>query len=205
MADSTTAYKDTYTTFSGCDIVCSFGSHIIGEIQGISYSVTREKAPVYTMGCADPRSFSRGKRGIAGTLVFVVFDRDALVKALADSGKIHRIGANITSKNDGSETSGIHSIEEWDKMMSDHVSSGADDAARIKALAQETAPAIADEVMPFDITISMANEYGKAAVLVLYGVEILNEGMQFSIDTIQTQKACTFVARRVKALTAVAV
>ena len=187
MADSTTAYKDTYTTFSGCDIVCSFGSHIIGEIQGISYSVTREKAPVYTMGCADPRSFSRGKRGIAGTLVFVVFDRDALVKALADSGKIHRIGANITSKNDGSETSGIHSIEEWDKMMSDHVSSGADDA------------------MPFDITISMANEYGKAAVLVLYGVEILNEGMQFSIDTIQTQKACTFVARRVKALTAVAV
>ena len=46
MADSTTAYKDTYTTFSGCDIVCSFGSQIIGEIQGISYSVTREKAPV---------------------------------------------------------------------------------------------------------------------------------------------------------------
>lgn len=145
------------------------------------------------------------KRGIAGTLVFVVFDRDALVKALADSGKIHRIGANITSKNDGSETSGIHSIEEWDKMMSDNVSSGSDDTARIKAIAQETAPAIADEVMPFDITISMANEYGKAAVLVLYGVEILNEGMQFSIDTIQTQKACTFVARRVKALTAVAV
>lgn len=31
MADSTTAYKDTYTTFSGCDIVCSFGSQIIGE------------------------------------------------------------------------------------------------------------------------------------------------------------------------------
>lgn len=157
------------------------------------------------MGCADPRSFSRGKRGIAGTLVFVVFDRDALVKALADSGKIHRIGANITSKSDGTETSGIYSIEDWDKMMSNNVSSGADDATRIKALAQETAPAIADEVMPFDITISMANEYGKAAVLVLYGVEILNEGMQFSIDTIQTQKACTFVARRVKALTAVAV
>lgn len=157
------------------------------------------------MGCADPRSFSRGKRGIAGTLVFVVFDRDALVKALKDSGKIHRIGADITSKNDGTETSGIHSIEDWDKLMSSKVSSITDDATRIKSLAKETAPAIADEVMPFDITISMANEYGKAAVLVLYGVEILNEGMQFSIDTIQTQKACTFVARRVKALTAVAV
>lgn len=42
-------YTNTYTTFSGCDIVCSFGSQVIGEIQGISYSVTREKAPVYTM------------------------------------------------------------------------------------------------------------------------------------------------------------
>lgn len=43
---SATAYKNTYTTFSGCDIVASFGATIIGELQGISYSVTREKAPV---------------------------------------------------------------------------------------------------------------------------------------------------------------
>ena len=39
---SATAYKNTYTTFSGCDIVASFGATIIGELQGISYSVTRE-------------------------------------------------------------------------------------------------------------------------------------------------------------------
>lgn len=38
---SATAYKNTYTTFSGCDIVASFGATIIGELQGISYSVTR--------------------------------------------------------------------------------------------------------------------------------------------------------------------
>ena len=37
---------NTYTAFSGCDIVCSFVSQVIGELQGISYSVTREKAPV---------------------------------------------------------------------------------------------------------------------------------------------------------------
>ena len=39
-------YTNTYTSFSGCDIMCSFGSQVIGEIQGISWSVTREKAPV---------------------------------------------------------------------------------------------------------------------------------------------------------------
>lgn len=60
MSDSS-KYTRTYTTFSGCDIVVSFGDTVIGELQAISYSVSREKAPVYTMGNADPRSFSRGK------------------------------------------------------------------------------------------------------------------------------------------------
>lgn len=87
--------------------------------------------------------------------------------------------------------------------MNGAISSSQDSAARTRAITNESAPAIADEIMPFDITISMANEYGKAAVLVIYGVELLNEGSQMSIDTIQTQKACTFVARRIKPLTAV--
>ena len=54
-------YTRTYTTFSGCDIVCTFGNVVIGELQAISYSISREKAPVYTLGSAEPRSFSRGK------------------------------------------------------------------------------------------------------------------------------------------------
>ncbi len=48
-------------------------------MQAVSYSVTREKAPIYTMGSADVRSFSRNKRGIAGSLVWVNFDRHALL------------------------------------------------------------------------------------------------------------------------------
>ena len=53
-------YTKTYTAFSGCDIVPTFHGKIIGELQAISYSISREKAPVYTMGSAEPRSFSRG-------------------------------------------------------------------------------------------------------------------------------------------------
>ena len=74
---------------------------------------------------------------------------------------------------------------------------------RTKAIAIQTDPVIADEIPPFDITISMANEYGKAAVMVLYGCEILNQGSQFSMDNIISQQACTFVARRLKCLEAV--
>lgn len=39
-------YTRTYTSFSGCDIVCTFGNVVIGELQAISYSISREKAPV---------------------------------------------------------------------------------------------------------------------------------------------------------------
>lgn len=103
------------------------------------------------MGSADPRSFSRGKRGIAGTLVFVVFDRDALIAELKDTtGNIHRIGAGITNSTDGTETSGILSIEEWDSKMNGAISSSQDSAARTRAITNESAPAIADEIMPFD-------------------------------------------------------
>lgn len=158
------------------------------------------------MGNADPRSFSRGKRGIAGTLVFVVFNRDALLAGMQEHLRVnkvfHRVGGetNITPM----------SIDDWDKKMTDSLN-GADTgstttesaASRTRAVAQQTDPVIADEIPPFDITISMANEYGQAAVLIIYGVEILNEGMQYSIDSIQSQKACTFVARRVKSLEAV--
>lgn len=55
------SYTQTYNSFSGVDMVVTFGGKIIGELQGLSYTVTREKAPLYTMGSADPRSFSRGK------------------------------------------------------------------------------------------------------------------------------------------------
>lgn len=199
-------FTNTYTSFSGCDIVCSFGSQILGELQGISYSVTREKAPIYTMGDANPRSFSRGKRGIAGTMVFVVFNRDALLAGLSEHIKANK----VFHRNGGDLNNQALSIDEWDKKMEDSLnaastggSTTADAALRTQAVSIQADPVMADEIPPFDITISMANEYGKAAVMVIYGVEILNEGSQFSADNIQSQKACTFVARRIKSLEAV--
>ncbi len=37
-------------------------------------------------------------------------------------------------------------------------------------------PWYSDQILPFDITLAAANEYGSAAAAKLYGVEILNEG-----------------------------
>lgn len=72
----------TLTSFSGADLVATFANKVIGELQQISWAVQRDKAPVFTCGSPDARSFSRGKRGLAGSMVFAVFDHDALVTAL---------------------------------------------------------------------------------------------------------------------------
>jgi hypothetical protein len=73
---------NTLTSFSGADLVATFANKVIGELQQISWAVQRDKAPVFTCGSPDARSFSRGKRGIAGSMVFAVFDHDSLVEAL---------------------------------------------------------------------------------------------------------------------------
>lgn len=73
---------NTLTSFSGADLVVTFANQAIGELQGISWGVEREKSPVYTCGSADARSFSRGKRAIAGNMQFAVFDNDSLISAM---------------------------------------------------------------------------------------------------------------------------
>lgn len=75
-------YVRSLTSFSGSDLIVNFGPKAIGELQQISWGVKREKAPVFTLGSPDARSFSRGKRGIGGSLVMAQFNRDALMAEL---------------------------------------------------------------------------------------------------------------------------
>lgn len=186
MANLQSQYNATYTSFSGADIVATFGNIVIGELQAISYSVTREKAPVYTMGSPDPRSFSRGKRGIAGSLVFTVFHKDTLQELkTAESSKLYTAAANKELRD---AFSGVDP-EAWEQKM--------EEAENQFTSMQAT---YADEIPPFDITITMCNEYGQAAKFSLFGCEILNEGSGMSIDDITTEKACTFIARAISPL-----
>jgi len=173
------SYQKTYTAFGGADITATFGGIVIGELQAITYSVTREKAPVYVLGDPNPKSFARGKRGIAGSLVFTVFDRDAL-HSMKTKANVFRHGLNTTGKE-------VQTMEEMFENQTE--------ASIIEGWKKAQKPKYSDEIPPFDITINFLNEYGQAAVMTIYGVEILNEGMGMSVDDITTEKACTFVAR----------
>lgn len=56
---------------------------------------------------------------------------------------------------------------------------------------------LVDEMPPFDITITAANEYGRKARMALYGVRLMNEGMVVSVNDIYTENTYQYVATNI--------
>lgn len=182
------ANTKTFNSFSGVDITPIFQGKPIGEIQAISYSINREKAPVYTMGKADPRAFARGKRGIAGSVIFIVFDKHALLDRFGaaqfsadkdERGIRNQIGAGAALAAD---------------FAADLVSGGNADNSFNQELVN---PWYADQIPPFDIVLAAANEYGAQSVMKIFGVELLNENSGVSIDDIVTEQQYTYIAKSI--------
>ena len=134
-------------------------------------------------------------------MVFSVFDRDALLDAAKENwshgnNRFQRIGGELNMQP--------LTMSDWDSQMTDLASAGVTTTASMETAADITNrvavsanPYYDDEVPPFDITISFANEYGQKATVQIYSAEILNESNGYSMDAVQSQKACTFVARGV--------
>lgn len=193
MAASVARLSRTYNSFSGVDIQAVFAGKRIGELQGVSYTVTREKAPLYTMGSPDPRAFSRGKRGIAGSLIFLVFDRSNLIEALEEKavfwsdtmdGSFLKEGRSINTGGPG----------DW-KTLSLESGPGTGEVAEYRdGVVRQARAWYHDQIPPFDVVLTALNEYGHAARMVIRGVEILNAGSGISIDDITTDENMTFVA-----------
>ncbi|AOQ24712.1 hypothetical protein MTAT_20570 [Moorella thermoacetica] len=59
---------------------------------------------------------------------------------------------------------------------------------------------LADEMPPFHVTITMANEYGQQAAIRIYGVTITDEGQTMSIQDIYTEQTMRYLARDIEPL-----
>lgn len=194
MSSSSLDLTRTYSSFAGVDIKCVLAGSIVGQMQAISYAVQREKAPIYVMGRVDPLSFSRGKRGIAGTMISLLLDQhlinsvDAFKESrfIADKDEVFPDGADLTAAADFSAAD------------LDTVGGGAAlSAGNLEDNYQAVAPFYVDQILPFDVTIIAANEYGNASAMRIYGCEILNEGSGFSIDDIVIENQMTYVCRTI--------
>jgi len=189
MAMSTNDYGKTYTSFSGADILISVGGKIMGELQGISYSITREKAPLYTLGSPDPRSFSRGKRGISGSLIFLVFNKSPLPGSMPEE-RVEFIG----DSKEGQISTSMYN----NNLFQEPTAPLQTIAAGTFGSENPIKSYYADQIPPFDALIRASNEYGHTAFMEIIGIEILNTGSGMSVDDITIDESHTYVARRIK-------
>jgi hypothetical protein len=184
-------------------MIVTFGNVTVGEVQGVSYTVTREKAPLYTMGSANPRSFSRGKRGIAGSLIFLVFDRSALLDVsrqdTTGESRVIMKKTELTKSQMGSQ-SRVGTANITDPDLGAKSGSNPNDVVALREFLglESVGATYHDQLPPFNITISAANEYGHVCRMQIKNVEIMNAGSGMSIDDITTDESCTFVATEVE-------
>jgi hypothetical protein len=178
-------FSRTYNSFSGVDIQASFAGIHISDLQGISFTVTREKGPLYTLGSPNPRAFSRGKRGIAGSLIFLVFDRSALLEGLGEHSifwsDLNEITASKQRRSAG------------DDLQPQAGRGGPErEGTAVPALAWYV-----DQIPPFSVVLTAINEYGHMARMEIRGVEILNSGSGISVDDITVDENMTWVATEI--------
>jgi hypothetical protein len=223
MAEVTLGFDGVYTSFSGADAIVSFNGRAVAEIQALTVNCQREKGPIYVMGSPDPISFSRGKRGIAGNLVFVQFDRNALMEEMETyakqsgtipqytaAGNMNTTGTSVptpvtvagqyTGLPLNSQFNSLSTVVQYNSLNQLNANNGNNGFVQLHGTQQGEFWTYDDQIPPFDITVTLANEYGASAVLLIQKAEILNFGMGLSIDDINMENACTFVARSMQRL-----
>ena len=192
----------TYSSFSGIDITAVFGNTTFGELQMVSYKSDREKAPVYTMGSPDPKTIARGKRLVTGVCVFVVFDKDSLVDALGQSDTVYLSGHETANfgRNGYASDSAKQAARNGGSIVN---RVGGVDNASVLSIKEASRANLGDQLLPFDITLVGANEYGQISKMVIHGVELMTEAGGISIDDLVIEKQMSFIAKRISPWTKV--
>lgn len=206
-----TEFEKTYSAFGGCDIVAYMGSQRIATLQGITVSITREIMPIFTMGDPNVKAYTKGKRAIAGNLVFTQFDKHAILRMSKQFNQVKYIGDLLAPSfaatdvqgflqqqlNNSANTFAFPPNATTDNQLKQTLAKELAETYALVALRQFN---YADQVPPFNITLTMVNELGNVAYTAVNQVQLVNEGWGYTIDDLTSEAAFTFVARSVTPL-----
>lgn len=192
----------TYSSIGGCDIICVINGNECGALQSISVTISREKMPIYVVGRADPVGYSRGKRGIAGAMSGMVFNQSWLMHTIRGEGTTDANLAGTTfwaSRREYRQflrLTGRSSFKDADPMDESFREIDSASANTVKFYTGRTLQSAwyADQILPFNVVITGANEYGGGIAKSIIGCEILNEASGSSVDDIVIDESHTYIA-----------
>ena len=195
--------------FSGADIHAYIGNRKVANLVALSVSINREVAPIYTFGDPSPRTFVKGKRGIAGTMTFTQFDKHALIESVFNVGEqIKNIWDNIDRfyghMADAQFKGRVDHLKRYADLTSEQIRSLSPEQYVIASAARIVAQRhiqYVDQLPPFDLTLVFINETGAFAYMALLGVQFANEGYGYTLDDLSSATAVTYVATGVRPLT----
>lgn len=211
--------KNPYRAFSGANIYALIGNKLLGTLQGVTCSITREVAALYSFSDANPKTFVKGKRGIAGTLVFTQYDRHAVLRDIFETAFNKSLGDTQTFfgtrfAEQFGDISGLAQPAIPTRSFIDNAGSRGVQLGSVNldpGLASEIGAVYnfvknqkllySDQIPEFDITITMVNEQGHSALCVIGGIVLANEGFGYTLDDMISEVAFTYVARYVTPLT----
>jgi len=204
-------YNRVYQAYSGCDMVAHINHIPVGTLQALTVSITREVVPQYVMGDPNPKTYVKGKRGIAGTLVFSTFDRHALLNDIflqvmeedVDQNswyKDNRYLESIVNKGQYYASDVNGTLMAMPAMQSARSETTDQDVQRVLDSWRQRKLKYSDELPPFNITLTMVNDFGAASTCHINGVVLINEGYGFTMDDLTNEISFTYVAREVTPL-----
>jgi hypothetical protein len=69
-------------------------SKVLGEVQSVSWSIFREKAPFRSLGSIYPKSYVRGPLTVGGTMIFTLFNKHVLHELLGLNLRMYNTGTS---------------------------------------------------------------------------------------------------------------
>jgi hypothetical protein len=218
MASNLIIPNQPYRAFSGANIYATVGNRLIGTLQGVTCSITREVAALYSFSDANPKTFVKGKRGIAGTLVFTQYDKHAVLRDLFDTAYNQPLGMhnNLFGSRFAEQFGSLSGLAGFRAPTRNFVEDAGKlnislPASQLNADLQNEIRSVynfvrdqkllySDQIPEFDITVTMVNEQGNAAWCIIGGIVLANEGWGYTLDDLLSEVAFTYVARYVTPL-----
>lgn len=198
--------NDTFQSFTGAEIQAIMTykdatgpkQKVIGTLSSITVSVVREVNPLWSMGSPDYRAISKGKRSISGTMTFVVLDRDPIVRdILGTQEALLQLNTQYTRAS-SQNINGTY-VGSWGAL--DNPDSAANRSTvgsairNLYNLIGKQPLRYADQMAPFDITISLINDQGAASVAAVRQINFVSQGTGWSMHDLESDQVYSYIAR----------
>lgn len=150
VSDANAAFDSILLKRNSFDEAAAPAVFVLGGAHTLSYSSFREKYAVRGLGATEAKTYTRGPRTIAGSIVFTVFQEHEFLKMVD---------------------------------FIDPTGPGKDPRA-----------VMIDQVLPFNLLLLFANEFGSYSALHLLNIDIASEGQEMSIDQVITNNSMNYYA-----------